>query len=55
MFFWNIDGLIFIERIYTSRILKMIEVAGIFVVELMDSKSLCFDIVVGFDNFEVVR
>lgn len=54
MFFWNIDGLIFIECIYMLCILKMIEVVGIFVVELMDSKLLCFDIVVGFDNFEAV-
>lgn len=54
MFFWNIDGLIFIECIYMLCILKMIEVVGILVVELMDSQLLCFDIVVGFDNFEVV-
>ncbi len=30
----------------------MIEVAGIPVVELMDSQSPCLDIAVGFDNFE---
>ncbi len=30
----------------------MIEVAGIPVVELMDSRSPCLDIAVGFDNFE---
>ncbi len=33
----------------------MIEVAGIPVVELMDSQSPCLDIAVGFDNFEAAR
>lgn len=51
----NIDGLILTERTHTPRTLKMIEVAGIPVVELMDSKSPCLDIAVGFDNFEAAR
>ncbi len=55
MLSWNIDGLILTERTHTPRTLKMIEVAGIPVVELMDSKSPCLDIAVGFDNFEAAR
>ena len=55
MLSWNIDGLILTERTHTPRALKMIEVAGIPVVELMDSQSPCLDIAVGFDNFEAAR
>ena len=55
MLSWNIDGLILTERTHTARTLKMIEVAGIPVVELMDSQSPCLDIAVGFDNFEAAR
>ncbi|WP_279049364.1 gluconate operon transcriptional repressor GntR [Cedecea davisae] len=55
MLSWNIDGLILTERNHTPRTLKMIEVAGIPVVELMDSVSPCLDIAVGFDNFEAAR
>lgn len=55
MLSWNIDGLILTERSHTPRTLKMIEVAGIPVVELMDSQSPCLDIAVGFDNFEAAR
>lgn len=55
MLSWNIDGLILTERTHTPRTLKMIEVAGIPVVELMDSISPCLDIAVGFDNFEAAR
>lgn len=55
MLSWNIDGLILTERSHTPRTLKMIEVAGIPVVELMDSISPCLDIAVGFDNFEAAR
>ena len=47
--------MILTERTHTPRTLKMIEVAGIPVVELMDSKSPCLDIAVGFDNFEAAR
>lgn len=52
---YNIDGLILSERFHTPRTLKMIEVAGIPVVEIMDSVSPCLDIAVGFDNFEAAR
>jgi len=55
MLSWNIDGLILTERSHTARTLKMIEVAGIPVVELMDSCSPCLDIAVGFDNFDAAR
>jgi len=55
MLSWNIDGLILTERTHTVRTLKMIEVAGIPVVELMDSVSPCIDLAVGFDNFEAAR
>lgn len=55
MLSWNIDGLILTERTHTPRTLKMIEVAGIPVVELMDSMSPCIDLAVGFDNFEAAR
>ncbi|TKI04155.1 gluconate operon transcriptional repressor GntR [Martelella alba] len=52
---YNIDGLILAERHHTPRTLKMIEVAGIPVVEIMDSVSPCLDIAVGFDNFAAAR
>lgn len=52
---YNIDGLILSERSHTPRTLKMIEVAGIPVVEIMDSVSPCLDLAVGFDNFEAAR
>lgn len=55
MLSWNIDGLILTERTHTPRTLKMIEVAGIPVIELMDSVSPCLDLAVGFDNFEAAR
>lgn len=55
MLSWNIDGLILSERSHTPRTLKMIGVAGIPVVELMDSVSPCLDIAVGFDNVEAAR
>ena len=55
MLSWNIDGLVLTERTHTPRTLKMIEVAGIPVVELMDSVSPCLDIAVGFNNFEAAR
>ncbi len=55
MLSWNIDGLILSERTHTPRTLKMIEISGIPVVELMDSVSPCLDIAVGFDNVEAAR
>ena len=55
MLSWNIDGLILSERAHTPRTVRMIETAGIPVVELMDSVSPCLDIAVGFDNVEAAR
>lgn len=49
---YNIDGLILSERLHTERTLKMIEVAGIPVVEIMDSTSPCIDLAVGFNNHD---
>ncbi|HCH51453.1 MAG TPA: HTH-type transcriptional regulator GntR [Proteus sp.] len=49
---YNIDGLILAERHHTPRTLKMLETAGIPVVEIMDSVSPCFDSAVGLDNVE---
>lgn len=52
---WNIDGLILTERTHTAASLRMIETAGIPVIELMDSVSPCLDMAVGFDNMEAAR
>ncbi len=52
---YNIDGLILSERTHTPRTHKMIEVAGIPVVEIMDSVTPCLDLAVGFNNFEAAR
>ncbi len=52
---WNIDGLILTERTHTPATLRMIETAGIPVIEMMDSVSPCLDMAVGFDNVEAAR
>ncbi|PIJ51167.1 transcriptional regulator [Erwinia sp. OLTSP20] len=52
---WNIDGLILSERSHTPASLRMIETAGIPVVEMMDSVSPCLDMAVGFNNYEAAR
>ncbi|MBP2168679.1 LacI family gluconate utilization system Gnt-I transcriptional repressor [Erwinia toletana] len=52
---WNIDGLILTERSHTPGSLRMIETAGIPVIEMMDSVSPCLDMAVGFDNVEAAR
>ncbi|MFC3394441.1 gluconate operon transcriptional repressor GntR [Brenneria rubrifaciens] len=49
---YNIDGLILSERSHTKRTQKMIEVAGIPVIEIMDSESPCIDLAVGFNNHD---
>lgn len=48
---YNIDGLILTERTHTPTTLKMIKLANIPVVEIMDSVSPCIDMAVGYDNF----
>jgi LacI family gluconate utilization system Gnt-I transcriptional repressor len=52
---YNVDGLILSERSHTPRTFKMLEVAGIPVVEMMDCVSPCVDLAVGFNNFEAAR
>lgn len=52
---WNIDGLILTERTHTAASLRMIETAGIPVIEMMDCISPCLDMAVGFDNVEAAR
>ncbi|MWP62614.1 MULTISPECIES: gluconate operon transcriptional repressor GntR [Gilliamella] len=52
---YNIDGLILTERTHTPATLKMIEISGIPVVEIMDSVSPCIDMAVGFDNFTATK
>ncbi|WP_147200163.1 gluconate operon transcriptional repressor GntR [Pantoea sp. MBD-2R] len=52
---WNIDGLILTERTHTPASLRMIETAGIPVLEMMDCVSPCLDLAVGFNNVEAAR
>jgi LacI family gluconate utilization system Gnt-I transcriptional repressor len=47
---YNVDGLILSESLHTDRVRKMIEIAGIPVVEIMDSVSTPISQAVGFDN-----
>lgn len=48
---YNIDGIILSERNHTPAALKMLQIANIPIVEIMDSASPCIDMAVGFDNF----
>lgn len=48
---YNLDGLILSERTHTPTTLKMLKLADIPIVEIMDSVSPCIDMAVGFDNF----
>ncbi|MCX8602127.1 MULTISPECIES: gluconate operon transcriptional repressor GntR [unclassified Gilliamella] len=52
---YNVDGLILTERTHTPATLKMIEISGVPVVEIMDSVSPCIDMAVGIDNFQVAK
>lgn len=47
---YHVDGLILSESQHTSRTLKMLQTAGVPVVEIMDSRSPAIDQAVGFDN-----
>lgn len=49
---YHIDGLILSESHHTARTLKMIETAGIPVIEMMDVASPAIEQAVGVDNFE---
>lgn len=52
---YNVDGIILTERTHTERTRQMLQVAGIPVIEIMDSVSPYLDMAVGFDNFEAAR
>ncbi|POY45424.1 transcriptional regulator [Avibacterium gallinarum] len=47
---YNVDGLILSENHHSPRTLKMLEVANIPVIEIMDSSEMGIQQVVGFDN-----
>ncbi|MDA3979117.1 gluconate operon transcriptional repressor GntR [Gallibacterium sp. AGMB14963] len=47
---YNVDGLILSENQHSDRTLKMIEIANIPVIEIMDSNQLGIQQVIGFDN-----
>lgn len=47
---YNVDGLILSENEHSERTLKMLEIANIPVIEIMDSKTIGLQQVVGFDN-----
>ncbi|PVX33055.1 LacI family transcriptional regulator [Pasteurella langaaensis DSM 22999] len=47
---YNIDGLILSENHHTKQTLKMLEIANIPVIEIMDTSELGIQQVVGFDN-----
>lgn len=48
----HVDGLILGDRDHTGDALRMIDIAGIPVIEVMDSRSPYLQQVVGFDNFD---
>lgn len=52
---WNVDGVILTERQHTPGTLRMLDVAGIPVVEMMDSASPYLDMAVGFDNVDAAK
>lgn len=52
---YNIDGIILSERHHTPAALKMLKIANIPIVEIMDSVSPCIDMAVGFDNFSAAK
>lgn len=52
---YNIDGLILTERNHSPASLKMIQLANIPVVEIMDCISPCIDMAVGYDNFKASK
>lgn len=52
---YNVDGLILSESYHTARTLKMIQTAGVPVVEIMDVCSSCIEQAVGIDNIAAAR
>jgi len=51
---YNVDGLILSENYHSLRTLKMIEIANIPVIEIMDSSQAGIQQVIGFDNVAIV-
>ncbi|NVD34219.1 gluconate operon transcriptional repressor GntR [Marinobacter lutaoensis] len=47
---YSVDGLILSESVHTERVRRMIETAGVPVVEVMDSVSPAIEQAIGFDN-----
>ncbi|MEL0614060.1 gluconate operon transcriptional repressor GntR [Marinomonas arenicola] len=47
---YNVDGLIISESFHTDRVRKMLEVAGVPVIEIMDSVSPPIEQAIGIDN-----
>lgn len=47
---YNVDGLILSESFHTDRVRRMIQTAGIPVIEVMDSASSAIEQAIGFDN-----
>ncbi|WP_373777203.1 gluconate operon transcriptional repressor GntR [Glaesserella sp.] len=52
---YNVDGLILSENHHTERTLKMLEVANIPVIEIMDSSEIGIQQAVGFDNISAAQ
>ncbi|MCL1126580.1 gluconate operon transcriptional repressor GntR [Shewanella surugensis] len=47
---YNVDGLLLSDTMHNQRTLKMIQTAGVPVIEMMDTSSTCIEQAVGFDN-----
>ncbi|WP_439234367.1 gluconate operon transcriptional repressor GntR [Lonepinella koalarum] len=52
---YNVDGLILAENQHSKRTLKMLEIANIPVIEIMDTSELGIQQVVGFDNIAAAQ
>lgn len=52
---YNVDGIILSENHHSKRTLKMLEVANIPVIEIMDSSEIGIQQAVGFDNISVAQ
>ncbi|MFZ6084547.1 LacI family DNA-binding transcriptional regulator, partial [Glaesserella parasuis] len=52
---YNVDGIILSENHHSKRTLKMLEVANIPVIEIMDSSEIGIQQAVGFDNISAAQ
>ena len=52
---YNVDGLILSETVHSARTLKMLEVANIPVIEIMDTSEFGLQQVIGFDNIAAAQ